>query len=103
MWIEEDALDSQTGEGGERDWNFVGVHLSSSDLPAVVSVVEEGGWGVLEFQDCQSHGSKDRYKAQNRLLAHRKRMLLSTWRRSFKVAPYGAPGVDSSMYLPYSG
>ena len=30
-------------------------------------------------------------------------MLVSTCRRSFKVAPYGAPGVDSSMYLPYSG
>jgi len=33
----------------------------------------------------------------------RKRMLPSTKRRSERVAPYGAPGVDSSMYRPYSG
>ena len=36
-------------------------------------------------------------------MTDRRRMLASTKRRSRMEPVYGAPGVDSSMYRPYSG
>lgn len=83
--IGEDAGSSEAREGGEGERDFVVVHAGLGEPASARRTSLASGRVGDSGGTCRNF------------------MLPSTLRRSSRVAPYGAPGVLSSMYRPYSG